>query len=141
MLYRATHLTEQHKPTRSGGWVKCCPLRQDIFTGSQCAILNQAISAKQDHRNGRLRDHLTHPPPQLTVIMFCRRMFYAFSLICGDDQVEEHAPEERMWPRPEQERSPRAGWAPVSAFLFILLSFALEHSKLSYDAIGIHRTA
>jgi hypothetical protein len=45
------------------------------------ARLNQPSSAKRAYRNSRLREHLTHPTEQSTVIMFNRRMFYALSIL------------------------------------------------------------
>lgn len=77
----STHPAEQHKPARSVGWVKC--FLNDIMSTLQPnpARLNQPSSAKRAYRNSRLREHLTHPTEQSTVIMFNRRMFYALSIL------------------------------------------------------------
>ena len=77
----STHPAEQHKPARSVGWVKC--FLNDIMSPLQPnpARLNQPNSAKRAYRNSRLREHLTHPTEQSTVIMFNRRMFYALSIL------------------------------------------------------------
>lgn len=73
------HPAVQHEPTRSAVRVKCCPRRQSARSIIAQFAVNHLAQTWEVLRDRRLRDHLTHPPEQRTVIMHCEGILYALS--------------------------------------------------------------